>query len=218
MKNFICTLLSFLNVCIAFSQSSTTSRFLFDEYIESLIFYKDGRQFTAPVNYDLIAGCFLFIDATDNEVKEFTYPDLISFLKIGNRSFLIGPNEAIEIVQNNPLFHVHYIGKTRRAPKKTSYGGTTQTAAVDSYSSLSGNGLIGGKQTDDRILIGIHKNYEIEIKKKRRFFYHKQSLIKLLPKEEREKWNTYIENQSIDFQSEQQVLQLYLHIIHNDEN
>ena len=45
------------------AQVNPISQFLFDDYQETLILYKDGRQFAAPVNFDLLEGHFLFIDA-----------------------------------------------------------------------------------------------------------------------------------------------------------
>ena len=66
------------------------SPFLFEEYQNALIFYKDGRQFQAPVNFDLLEGHYLFIDAKDKETKQFSNPELIALLRIGERRFLIG--------------------------------------------------------------------------------------------------------------------------------
>lgn len=63
------------------------SSYLFDEFQDCLIVYKDGRQFTAPVNYDLIKKHYVFKDPEQQE-KEFSDPELIAVLRIGNRSFL----------------------------------------------------------------------------------------------------------------------------------
>ena len=50
-----------------YSQTTNDSSFLFEEYQDALIFYKDGRQFQAPVNFNLLEGHYLFIDAKDKE-------------------------------------------------------------------------------------------------------------------------------------------------------
>ena len=106
----------------------------------------------------------------NNKKKEFSDPELIAVLRIGNRSFLIGKQEAIEVIQAQPKFNVIYTGDTRRAPKKISYGGTTQTASVDNYSGLTGTGLSGGIQDAQRIVTGINKCTKLVWVKKRNAF------------------------------------------------
>jgi len=46
---------------------NSVSQFLFDDYLGTLILYKDGWQFTVPVNFDLLEGQFLFVDAKDKQ-------------------------------------------------------------------------------------------------------------------------------------------------------
>ena len=72
------------------AQVNPVSQFLFDDYQETLILYKDGRQFTAPVNFDLLEGHYLFIDAKDKQPKQFANPEMIALLRVGSRSFLLG--------------------------------------------------------------------------------------------------------------------------------
>lgn len=212
MKQILLILALFVYSMVLSAQSES-SQYLFDEFQETLILYKDGRQFTAPVNFDLKAGCFLFIDAKDNQPKQFAYPEQVALLKIGKRTFLFGKDEAVEVIQANPEFKVHYSGKLRKAPKKTSYGGTTQTAAVDSYSSLSGSGLISGMQTNDRVVTGIDKTYEVKVGRRTKTFYHMNSFLKIVPKEKRETIRKYIYEKDVDFDSIQQVLDLYLYTL-----
>ena len=184
MKLILCWLGIWIFCVGLFAQNTKdNSSYLFDEFQDCLIVYKDGRQFTAPVNYDL--------------------------LRIGNRSFLIGKQEAIEVIQAQPKFNVIYTGDTRRAPKKISYGGTTQTASVDNYSGLTGTGLSGGIQDAQRIVTGINKTYEVSVGKKTKRFYNKKSFLKLFPKKQQIRWNRYIEENKIDFGSVDQVFKLF---------
>ncbi len=126
-----------------------------------------------------------------NNKKEFSDPELIAVLRIGNRSFLIGKQEAVEVIQAQPKFNVIYTGDTRRAPKKISYGGTTQTASVDNCR-INDIGLSGGIQDAQRIVTGINKTYEVGVGKKTKRFYNKKSFLKLFPKKQQVRWNRYI--------------------------
>ena len=196
-----------------FSQDAVSSSFLFEDYQNALIFYKDGRQFQAPVNFNLLAGHFLFIDAKDKEAKQFSSPELIALLRIGERCFLIGNKETIEVIQTEPLFQVRYSGNVRQAPKKLTYGGTTQTASVDSYSGMIGSGLISGRPTNNQIVTGINKTYEVKIGKKTKRFFSKNSFLKTVPKPQRPDMEAYLEQHEVDFGNVQQVLELYKQLI-----
>ena len=195
------------------AQVNPISQFLFDDYQETLILYKDGRQFTAPVNFDLLEGHFLFIDAKDKQPKQFANPEMIALLRMGSRCFLLGEGEAVEVLQAESLFQVAYSGNLRQAPKSISYGGSTQTAAVDTYAGYSGGGALGSKQQSrHKMVVGINKNYKCEIGSKTRHFYDQKTFLKAFPKERRMQVEEYISQHEIDFGNVQQVYELYRHI------
>ena len=195
------------------AQVNPVSQFLFDDYQETLILYKDGRQFTAPVNFDLLEGHFLFIDAKDKQPKQFANPEMIALLRMGSRCFLLGEGEAVEVLQAESLFQVAYSGNLRQAPKSISYGGSTQTAAVDTYAGYSGGGALGSKQQSrHKMVVGINKNYKCEIGSKTRRFYDQKTFLKAFPKERRMQVEEYISQHEIDFGNVQQMYELYRHI------
>ena len=193
------------------SQTNNLTHFLFNEFQNALIFYKDGRQFQASVNFNLLEGHYLFIDAKDKEAKQFSNPELIALLRIGERRFLIGNKETIEIIRTEPLFQVRYSGNLRKAPKKITYGGTTQTAAVDNYSRMVGNNL--NALNNDQIVTGVNKTYEMEVGKKTKRFFSKNSFLKAVPKQLRPDMESYLMKNEVDFENVQQVLELYRHLI-----
>ena len=193
-----------------YSQTTNDSSFLFEEYQDALIFYKDGRQFQAPVNFNLLEGHYLFIDAKDKEAKQFSNPELIALLRIGERRFLIGNKETIEIIQTEPLFQIRYSGNIRKAPKQITYGGSTQTAAVDNYSRMIGNNL--NTLNNGQIVTGVNKTYEVKIGKKTKRFFSKNSFLKAVPKQLRTDIEYYLMKNEVDFENVQQVLELYRHL------
>ena len=192
------------------SQTNNLSHSLFEDYKNALIFYKDGRQFQAYVNFNLLEGHYLFIDAKDKEAKQFSNPELIALLRIGERRFLIGNKETIEIIQTEPLFQVRYSGNLRKAPKKITYGGTTQTAAVDNYSRMVGNNL--NALNNDQIVTGVNKTYEMKVGKKTKRFFSKNSFLKAVPKLQRPDMEAYLEQHEVDFGNVHQVLELYRYL------
>lgn len=189
------------------------SDFLFSDYQDALIFYKDGRQFTAPVNFNLQAGHFLFVDAKDGKAKQFASPEKVAFLKIDSRDFVMGEGEAIEILQVDPYFQVAYSGNLRQAPKNTTYGGTTQTAAVDAYVGYSGSGVLSSQRlAANKIVVGINKRYGIKNGEKVKWFNNIKTFLKIIPKEQRGEVLKYIEMNNVDFENIQQVHDLYKYV------
>lgn len=186
------------------AQTTGGSPYLFADFQNCLIVYKDGRQFTAPVNFDLVKRHYVFKDP-EQQVKEFVDPELIAVLRIGPRSFVIDGSSAVEVMQAEPEFRVIYTGDTRQAPKDISYGGTTQTASVDSYSGLSANGLSSGQLLDNKVVRGVQKTYEVRIGKRMKRFYHAKSLVKALPKAKRAAMEQRLEQQPLDFDNPNEV-------------
>lgn len=208
MKLNVCWLVIWMFCSTLSAQNSLQkSPYLFDEFQECLIIYKDGRQFTAPVNYDLIQKQYVFKDP-DQQEKTFSNPELIAILRIGKRTFLTERQAAVEVIQVQPKFYVIYTGNTRKAPQKISYGGSTQTASVESYSRLAGTGIASGVQDSQRIISEITRTYEVCINKKTKRFYHKKSFLKLFPKDRQNELSQYIDDHHIDFNSVEQVFKL----------
>lgn len=197
-----------LPVCITAQTGKDNSKYLFEEFQDSYIYYKDGRVFSVPLNFDLAKGIYVFIDENKEE-NEFTDPDQVIAMHVKERIFLMSRGKATEVIQAEPKFHVFYSALKKQAPSDISYGGTSETASVDSYKRLGGKGLISGIQSDNRIVADVSKSYEARIGKRDRSFYNQRSFVRSFPKEKRAAIDTYIEEKEVDFNSTEQVLELY---------
>ena len=210
MKRFllICFCLISSTAYLAAQDNKTLSPYFFADFKDAVILYKDGRHFAVPVNYDLAAGHFVFIDVKDDNLKkEFSDPDLIAVIRIDNKTYLPTEGGITEAVRED--FYVQYTGKTQSAPHALPYGGETQTAAVNTYSGLTGKGIISGKKSENRIVVGLINTYEVKVGKKTKRFSDKKSFLKLVPKPQREETDKYIENKQVDFNSVNQVIELF---------
>lgn len=199
-------------VAIATGMSAQESKpeYLFDDFRKSLIYYKDGRTFNVKVNYNLARNAFMFIDENDNgNIKLFAEPEMVSIVKIDNRIFRLDPKGiAQEIISQEPYLAVAYIGKSRPEGKQVGYGGRSETASVDSYSSIQSGGHSYKLETEKIILADVEKRYTVRIGKKERSFKTSRQFVKLFPKEQQETILHYIKEHSVDFDEPQQVLQL----------
>lgn len=179
-------------------------QYLFPDFTSSYIYYKDGKVFQVPTNYDLFKNEFIFIDK-DNEKKEFTDPGMIVSIKAGNRTFrLISGNEAAEVIQNDPIILIQYIGE-KRIKKNLSMGGKTETASVDSYSNLYSYGI--EDNTNNIELANIRYQFYLDINKRLKRFSTEKQFLKLFPKQ-KEQLKKYMKENQVDFNSIDQVVKL----------
>ena len=193
---------------VIMAQTQNSEGFLFDKFQDGFVYYRDGRRFNVPLNYNLITRQFVFIDKQDdNQKKEFTEPGMIIAIEVDGRTFLPPSEGATEIIQSEPPFYVSYRGTVKKE-KLTAYGGTTQTASVDTYSQIRGVGQIGGTDGTQHSLAAVDKEYRVKIGKKVKRFFNERQFLKLFS-DHKEALTKYLEDKQVDFDNIPQVLELY---------
>lgn len=202
MKPILFLLFLCCNSFFCWTQEDRSS-YLFPEFVDSYIYYKDGRVFQVRSNYDLLKNMFKFIDK-DNEIKEFADPDMIVSIKVGERTFvLVDHNEAAEVVQTDPRILVQYFGQ-KRIKKDLTFGGKTETASVDSYSNM----IYGtGENEKNTVLTKIDYQFYIEKNKRLKRFSTEKQFLKIFPKH-KEQLKQYIDGNKIDFETLGEVKKL----------
>lgn len=192
-------ILILLVICFGLLDASAQekrSQYLFPEFTDSYIYYKDGRVFQVPTNYDLFGNKFIFIDK-DNEQKEFSEPNMIVSIKVGTRTFVpTSGSEAAEIIQDAPRILVQYIGD-KRVKKDLTMGGKSETASVDAYSNL----IYGtGDNEKSTVLVKIDYQFYVEKNKRLKRFSTEKQFLKIFPKH-KVQLKQYIDGYKIDFNS-----------------
>lgn len=179
------------------------AHYLFPEFTDSYVYYKDGRVFQVPTNYDLFGNKFVFIDK-DKEQKEFSEPNMIVSIKAGIRTFIpTSGSEVAEIIQDDPRILVQYIGD-KRIKKDLTMGGKTETASVEGYSNL----IYGtGDNEQNTVLAKIDYQFYIEKDKRLKRFSTEKQFLKIFPKQ-KEQIKQYINENKVDFSSIDQVVKL----------
>lgn len=202
MKYILILIISCLGLSNAFCQEENKA-YLFPDFTEGYVYYKDGRVFSVPLNYDLLKQKFFFIDK-DKEKKEFSEPNMITSIKIGERVFMPVPGkEVAEVIQLGPTILVQYIG-SKKVKKALTYGGRTETASVDSYNNLI---YSTGDYESSTFLGKIHHEFYIEKNKRLKKFSTEKQFLKIFPKQ-KEQLKQYIKENKIDFNSKEDVIKL----------
>jgi hypothetical protein len=194
-----------------YAQEERKEGFLFEKYQDGRIYYKDGRQFSALLNYDVYKRRFLFVDVNDgNNIKEFAEPQMVSLVKIGERTFMHNPRDIKEILQTQPLLLVEYRTTLKEKGRNAGYGGRSSTASISNYSGIQSEGGIFHKFDVEDVYVvstNIKKTYYIEVDKKKKRFSTRKDFLKIYSKQQ-EAINNYIRDNDIDFGSIEQVIQL----------
>lgn len=186
-----------------------STQFLLQHFENGHVYYKDGRVFNVPLNYSLLIKKFLFRDKYDkNNIKEFSEPDMVATIKIGERIFLPTKDGATEVLQKDPPIFVQYRGSLKWEGKQVGYGGRSETSAVDSYSSFQSGSTMHKLETEKLILTRIDKIFRIERKGKQYRFINEKQFLKAFPNHKNE-LKKYADDNKIDFNDIDNVLQIY---------
>lgn len=209
MRKLIYTFIISIFTISYLSAQIDSTQFIFGKFQNGEIFYKDGRVYHALVDYNLVVNCFLFVDNNDNnEIKRFGEVSQIACVKVGGRSFIQqSDGNAYEVLKPEPFIAVKYKGVFRAEGKQVGYGGRSETASVDSYSSLSTSGNLVNLSTEKYLLVSINKQYLIEVNKKRKTFNNEKQLLKIFPKH-KEELAKYIEENNVKFNDIEEVLKM----------
>lgn len=184
-------------------------QFLLRNFENGYVYFKDGRVFNVPLNYSLLVKKFLFQDIHDNNnLKEFSEPDMVATIKIGDRTFIPTKDGATEVLQTDPPLFVQYRGSLKWEGKRVGYGGRSETSAVDTYSSFQSGSTMHKLETEKLILNRIDKIYRIERNGKQYRFINEKQFLKAF-KDHKEELKKYADDNKTDFGEIEDVLEIY---------
>jgi len=181
--------------------------FLFEDFQQGIVFYKDGKRFNVKVNYNLVTRDFMFLDEqNDNRMLEFAEPEMISLVKVNERNFLYDNREVSEVIQSEPFISVQYRGFVKAKGKNAGYGGRSETAAIESHSGIYRDGQLYKFDMEASHELGrVTKTYQIVYKKKRQSFTNEKSFLKIFSRES-DTLKQYIKENKINFNSIDDVI------------
>lgn len=208
MKQFF----SILCVCVLCSTMSVWAQegsdiYLFDEFEEATVYFKNGTYSKEKINYDIARGEFAFLTKDHGEIRNISDIDPILVIKVGQRTFYPDKTGGMEMVSTSPLVYVQYKGVARAEKPKGAYGQTSETSSIRSYGSLTSDGKryeIGSTKVE---LINQYNIYWIEKNDKKRQFKNANQFIKIYPKH-KATVDAYIKEHTIDFRDVDAVIKL----------
>ncbi|WP_300699153.1 hypothetical protein [Bacteroides sp.] len=211
MKYFFLLFSLIFFVISANAQSKAGSPYLFEDFQDVTVFFKDGSQYHEKMNYNLLTEKYYFIDRVDKKVKVLSNPQDVQIIKFGNRVFYTDGEKGIEILPTNPVLYVQYKGNMRKEASKGAYGQTSETSSIRTYGGTYGS---RGERIDfdaEKLILGSRYNiYWIEWKGKKKPFKNFKQFLKLYSKHE-EELRDFIKENGVDFNDVQQMSRLCIH-------
>lgn len=211
MKQFIVLLLSVCYTSIGHAQNEEKISYLFKEFQDAIVYFKDGSQYYERMNYNLFVENFFFLDRTDKTIKILGNSQDIQSIKFGERTFYIEKGKGVEVLATNPVLYVQYKRNIRKEAAKGAYGQPSETSSIKSYGGTYGS---RGERYDfdpEKLVLGKQYNvYQLERKGKRKTFKNFKQFIRLYPNHEKEIYR-FIDANHIDFNNVEQIKALCIY-------
>ncbi|MDD4778106.1 MAG: hypothetical protein PHV53_07440 [Fermentimonas sp.] len=209
--------LIFLTTFSVLSQKAL-SHYLFPEFTQGVVLMKSGEENPALLNYNLVTEEMLFDQGGQIlAFAEVTINNLDSVF-IANRKFVLNnKNKFVEVSEGNGYkLYIEHKCRLLLPGKPAGYGGTSQTSAVDIYSSILDGGMWHKLELPDDYKIKLFNVYWIdngsgvkEIRSERQLkrFYGKN----------RDLYNSFIKEHNLDFDNYESVKELIHYIESNSK-
>jgi len=210
MKHFYCILISSLIFISSYAQSTyiETSHYIFPDFSQGVILMKSGTRNNAVLNYNSLTEEMIF---ENNGQKKAIGTDeilLVDTVFIQDRKFVALNGKFVELVFHSKWdLYVEHKCKVEEQGKPAGYGGTSQTGAATSVSSLYTQGRVvyDLKLPDDYKT----KPYFIYWLKKNENLYKFKNMreLKKLYDDKKELYKKYLKLNRVNYQDQEGIIQ-----------
>lgn len=209
MSRIYCILLSVLITISSHAQpdDSETSHYLFPEFTQGVVLMKAGTRNEALLNYNALTEEMIFENQGRKRAIGADELIRVDTVFIKDRKFVVLNGKFVELAYHSTwdLF-VEHLCKVEEAGKPAGYGGTSQTAAATSVSSLYAQG---------RVVYNLKLPDEYEVKPyaiywlKKSGEIHKLSSMRELKKfykDKKDLYKKYLKTNRINFQDQEDMI------------
>lgn len=145
MKTIFSLQLLILSVLPSLSQVKMVelSHYLFPEFTQGVILLKNGSEYKPLLNYNSLTEEMVFDENGKKMAISKAMVDQVDTVFIKNRKFITFNNTFIELIFHSKVdLYVEHKCYIKDPGKPSGYGGTSQTSAITSYSTLISDGLV----------------------------------------------------------------------------
>lgn len=184
------------------------SHYLFPQFMEGSILMKDGVVNKARLNYNAATEEMVFMQKDKILALADVTLKQIDTIYIEQRKFIYLDEKIMEVLHRSGYqLLAHYKCRVIPPGKPAGYGGTSQTSAVDSYSSWIQGGNIYELQLPDDFKVMPYSVYYLERKNEKKTFTSMGQLKKYYQSKSK-LFTDYIQKYNPDFNNQLAVAQL----------
>jgi len=182
------------------------SHYIFPEFVKGTVLMKTGVKNSTMLNYNAFTEEMIF--DTNGKKLSITKLEEIDTVYIENRKFFPLKDKFVELIYRNKfeLYAVHKCSVIDPG-KPAAYGGTSQTSATTSYSSLSAGGQVYQLKLPDGYTTKPYTEYWLKRDGKLTMFVSLRQLSKLFS-EKSDQFKKYVKEHKIVYDKEDSLVDL----------
>lgn len=188
-------------------------RYLFSDFTQGTVYYKNGTSTRAMLNYDIFLGEMQFVNLLTYKLMALSELSEISYVVVAGKHFIqFKGGEFVEVLVGGDVrLAVRRKGSAISLAQTGAYGGVDPTASTSGYRSTSSE--IGGSSTK----LTLKENIKISVD----YFYYLvksddkfkkvnglRTYLKEYPKDKADAIQRYAKENSIQFSSEADLVKL----------
>jgi hypothetical protein len=210
MKHFFYLLIFCLSFTSSYSQAKNKeiSHYLFPEFTQGIILMKNGIKNNALLNYNSLTEEMVFKDKGKMLAIGKANLEQIDTVFIRDRMFFILNKNFVELILHSKcdLYAEH---KCSLIPpgKPSGYGGTSQTSAITSITSINSGGRLYELELPDDYEIKPYTFYWLKKNGELNMFINMKQLMKLYD-DKKELFKAYVKKHNVKYDNQESIVQL----------
>jgi hypothetical protein len=203
---------------IAQQNKAETSHYLFPEFSQGVVLMKDGIRNEALLNYNSLTEEMVFDNNGEKRAIGNNELLLVDTVFIKDGKFVVLNGKFVELVHHSTwhLFVEHRC-KAVETGKPAGYGGTSQTSAATSVSSLYSQGrVVYNLKLPDNFNVKPYRIYLLKKNGEINKFANMRELKKLY-KDEKDLLKKYLKTNPVEFDDQEGIIQFIKYLESNPE-
>ena len=210
MKHVFSLVIFNLLFTISYSQEKAIrlSHYLFPEFSKGVVLMKSGTKYDALLNYNSLTEEMVFEVKGEKKAMGAAELQLVDTIFIKDRKFFRLNSKFVELIYHSTCdLYAEYKCSVTRPGTEAAYGGSSQSSATTSYSSLNSGikiydlELPDGFETEPHTYYWLKRNGEVS-----KFISIKQ-LMKLYDDKE-DLFKAYVKKNNVKFSDQESILEL----------
>lgn len=183
--------------CKGLSQENKSSHYLFPKFQKTKVLMDKGKIIEAEMNYNLLSEEMVY--SSNGKMLALSNTYQVDTVFLGASKFIPAGTKFYEIVYKSRIsLYIQHRKKLSPGGKPAGYGGTTETSAVTSVSSLETSGVVYKLDLPDNYKISDNSLYWLLIGNNWLSFATERQFVKLFPDKEQDLKN-FIKSNKTNF-------------------